>query len=965
VPRQRRSSSLVKTFALLAFLTAFTRAASATTIVLAPDEELVVGARAIMRGRVVSMTSQQDQASGRIFTYVTVKVQDVLKGEINSGEIVLKEEGGQVGTIVSALAGAPRFVAGERVILYLDTWGDGSLRVHDLFLGKFSIVEDPRTGTTIARRDAPDAQTVFVDGRSLGRLPRRTTSVMELDRYVAMIRGLVRENRQRSQAFERLYYANTPLLMRPPESPVVNPGEIQPGFVLFPSGTPARWFEPDEGQPVLYHVNPNQMPSATTPDDMSAAMNTWSVLPGCSLRMSNAGLSDACNQVGQNAITFDNCDGRFAPTSGCASVLAITWLVWDSSQRKTVNGQIFNRITDGHISFNPYASCDFGDPCKVREIATHELGHTVGLNHSEFSDATMFAFIHYDGRCASVRPDDINGAVFVYPGSAAGPPSITQDSLPSGTVNISYSQTLAATGGVAPYTWNVDQGSLPTGLSLTLGGLLSGTPSAAGTFNFTLKVTDSIHATAVKSLSITVNGAASPYDSQFVSQSVPSALQPGQTFFATLRWMNTGVQAWDPASGFKIASQNPPNNRTWGGDTVGGVTSRTDAGGQLTLVFQATAPASNGIYNFQWQPWQPGVNFFGQMSANVQITVTDGSSPTITAAASLDAFQGVAFSYQIPVRGGVPPYSWSMTGGALPAGLTFSSSGMITGTPTAEATASIQVQVTDATGNTAQKTIAVNVAPPSPQIATTIVPNGQTGLAYSFGLSAVSGKAPYRWTLVAGGLPPGLTLSPVGAITGTPSAEGVFEFTVEVADSDNRTSRKTLAISILPPPLVVTHPPAQDIPRGASYIYQLAASGGRAPYSWTLDSGELPPGIALNANGLLSGKPTQDGTYALIMSVHDASGTALSLNLQIRVLDPDSIPAVKKIKYKKGKDKLIVNGRNVADTAVLKVDGVLVDAIPVAGQFSIKRLNLQPGRHEIIIVNPNSISSQPVSFTIE
>src|SRR5262249_13085408 len=492
------------------------------------------------------------------------------------------------------------------------------------------------------------------------------------------------------------------------------PGQIRPQFTLFPS-TPARWFEADSGQTVPFFVNPDQMPSATTPDDLSAAMNAWSVVPGCSLRLVNGGPSGACADHFINTVTFNNCSAQFAPSPGCASVLAVTNINWDSSQRKTVNGTTFNRMIEAHVNYNPYASCDFSDPCKVREIGTHEIGHGCGLGHSQAATVTMDECIHYDGRCASLKQDDINAIVFVYP--TPGPPlSISQSSLPPATVGTFYSQGVTATGGTPPYTWSVVDGlgTLPSGLVMSSDGSITGTPSASGSSSFTVKVTDSTTTSTQKALTLTVNSALAGYDAQFVSQQVPSTLTPGQVFSATVRWMNTGSQSWDPGAGFKVASQNPPNNITWGGDSVVPAQGITTSGNTLELTFQATAPHSNGVYEFQWQPWHQGSGFFGQRSSDVSIVVSDGSSPVINTPSSMDGAQGVPFSFQVPVTGGVPPYVWSIAGGALPAGVTMSAAGMISGVPGGPGPSTVDIQGTDFLSKNAHQTIAFNITPPAP-----------------------------------------------------------------------------------------------------------------------------------------------------------------------------------------------------------------------------------------------------------
>src|SRR4029079_554582 len=192
-------------------------------------------------------------------------------------------------------------------------------------------------------------------------------------------------------------------------------------------------------------------------DDVTAAMNVWSNVPGTSLRIVSGGTTTECRErIGLNLILFNNCDGRWSPTSGCSGTLALGGLGWTGNST-VINGTTFLQATAGFISFNPFASCFFGDHCNVQEITTHELGHTLGLGHSTDSTATMYAFAHFDGRCAGLKQDDINGITFIYPGSGGGPGPLTvlTTSLAGGTVGSGYSQTLSASGGTPPYSWSV------------------------------------------------------------------------------------------------------------------------------------------------------------------------------------------------------------------------------------------------------------------------------------------------------------------------------------------------------------------------------------------------------------------------------------------------------------------------------------------------------------------------------
>ncbi|MEK6325726.1 MAG: putative Ig domain-containing protein, partial [Acidobacteriota bacterium] len=596
----------------------FAAVARASTFTIPTDDDLIVGARAIVRGKVLSVTCQLDDQTGRIFTYVRLSVREVLKGQVSDREIVIKEEGGQTGNRGSIIFGTPGFENGEKVLLYLDTWRDGSLRVYQMFLGKFSIIDDLATGEQIALRTAPDKNTSVLQSKTLTAV-HAATSRMELSAYRKMVRRRLRANRERSQNFDETYYRSTPMLVEPAEYRGGSGGELEPQFT-FLTTPPPRWFEPDVGQPVVFMVNPDGAPNPQILNDISAAMNAWSSVPGCSLRVVNGGSSAVCYSQTSNNIVFNNCDGRFPASPICASILALGGVSWDPSQTKVINGTTFVRAAAGFISFNPYASCIFGDPCVVREIATHELGHSLGLGHSQFADATMFGVAHLDGRCASIHQDDIDAITFVYPASGGGPGPLTilsTSPLGIATVGSAFSRQLLASGGATPYSWSLVSGLLPDGLNVLPTGIISGTPTSIGTSDFTVRVTDTQNASAQKALSITVIAPATGLDSQFISQDVPTNLNPGQSFFATIRWINTGSKEWNGAAGFSVISQNPTNNATWGGNNVPWFGLPLAPGEQMELLFQAFAPSRAGTYDFQWQLYQQGSGSFGQMSANV------------------------------------------------------------------------------------------------------------------------------------------------------------------------------------------------------------------------------------------------------------------------------------------------------------------------------------------------------------
>ena len=631
-------------FALFVCLLGCAQSSSATTAIAIPDDDLIIGARVIVKGKILSIESSFDEQQGRIFTYVKLKVQEVLKGQITERKIVIKELGGRVGDRISVVYGNPEFALGEQVLMYLDTWKDGSLRTYQMFLGKFSIVKDEKTGHEFAVRSTGDEHVVVLPAHD-GQKGAAITDRMEVSAYIAMVNSRLAANVKQSRRFEQTYYSNVPTLASPPGYVSdLESGEIHPEFNLF--NPPVRWFEPDTGQPVTYTLNPNPstepgVPSLVVdPADIAAAANSWSTVPGCGLHISYAGNLEDCytftGTPGINVVS-NNCDGRNSPTTGCAGILA--WGGYSGSFYSpiVINGTTFQyRITQGFVSCNPWAACNFSDHCSVQFIVTHEMGHALGLGHSQYQQATMYAIAYYIARCAVIWTDDQDAIKFVYPGGGGGPGplSIVTSSLSNGTVGTAYNQSLSATGATLPYTWSLvaGQGTLPPGLSLATGGSISGTPTTAGTYNFTVKVTDAASATAQKALSIVVAAAgALPFDAQFVSQTVPASVTPGQAFSVNIKFQNIGTQTWTGFGLYWLASQNPALNQTWGGNGVPMDNFVPIAPGQqLDVTFQATAPFTSGVHNFQWQMYKDdGTAFFGQMSTNVPILVGSAATKTL------------------------------------------------------------------------------------------------------------------------------------------------------------------------------------------------------------------------------------------------------------------------------------------------------------------------------------------------
>ncbi|MDR2972303.1 MAG: putative Ig domain-containing protein [Bacteroidales bacterium] len=159
-----------------------------------------------------------------------------------------------------------------------------------------------------------------------------------------------------------------------------------------------------------------------------------------------------------------------------------------------------------------------------------------------------------------------------------------------------------------------------------------------------------------------------------------------------------------------------------------------------------------------------------------------------------------------------------------------------------------------------------------PIITTTTLPNGEMGIPYHQSLTA-EGDTPLTWSLGGGNLPNGLNLSPNGVISGTPTTAGTFDFTVKVVNNVG-SDTKTLAITIenteLPPTITTT-----NLPNGETEIpyHQTLTAKGDTPLTWSLEGGNLPNGLNLSSNGVISGTPTTTGTFDFTVKVVNNVGS--------------------------------------------------------------------------------------------
>src|SRR5581483_8667630 len=230
-----------------------------------------------------------------------------------------------------------------------------------------------------------------------------------------------------------------------------------------------------------------------------------------------------------------------------------------------------------------------------------------------------------------------------------------------------------------------------------------------------------------------------------------------------------------------------------------------------------------------------------ERGAFVYVPATTSSSLAITTSSLPNGQVQLAYSTTLQAQGGTTPYTWSVSSGSLPAGLTLNpSTGTLSGTPTQSGTYSFTIQVADSSPSTAQKasksfqiTIA-SAANSSLSIVTTLLPSGALNAAYLATLVAQGGTSPYTRSVSSGTLPPGLSLNAsTGVISGTPSQVGSFSSTIQVTDSSQptrQTAARSFTVTINASLMVITNSlyPAEV---GAPYQAVLTAVGGVAPYT--------------------------------------------------------------------------------------------------------------------------------------
>ncbi len=425
-------------------------------------------------------------------------------------------------------------------------------------------------------------------------------------------------------------------------------------------------------------------------------------------------------------------------------------------------------------------------------------------------------------------------------------PAITTAASTTFTVGSAGSFSVTATGYPAPTL--SESGALPGGVTFNaLTGVLSGTPAAGtgGSYAITFKASNGIGSNVTQNFTLTVNQA----------PTITSA--NSTTFMAAAAGTFTVTASGYPTASLSESGALPSGvsfvNNSNGTATLAGTPASGTAGS-----YPITITATNGVSPNATQNFTLTVQ-----NATGTITLSPASMPAGTV--------GVSYRQTVMASGGTAPYRFTVSSGTLPSRLSLTSAGVLSGLPVAIGSFGFTIKATDAKGTTGSHDYTLVINPPVILLSPNTLLTGTAGKSYGQILMASGGIAPYTYTVSSGTLPSGLSLMKAGVLWGTPAASGSFNFTIKATDSNNFTGSRAYTLFINPPTIAISPMSLPAGTVGRSYRQTLTASGGIAPYTYTVSSGALPSGLSLTKSGVLSGTPTVSGSFTFTITATDSS----------------------------------------------------------------------------------------------
>jgi PKD repeat protein len=610
-------------------------AASATTIVLPTDEQLISKSPVIVEGTVIS--SIPVLRGEGIWTETKLAVDRTLKGDA-AGELTIREVGGEIDGRITKIFGTPVYTPGERVMAFLAATPRGDYQTIDLFVGKFGEAKAVN-GRRLLVRDDSAGDVALLDASMQPIQPKNVQrDATAFESYVA--------DRVAGRVTAPGYGVANPVLERDLASAATTNGTrvIKPEFTLISEGTVYRWSAFDNGGSAKWYSFGTQTGySGGGVNEIQTAMNAWNSYTAAKINYSYAGTGAGTpgglsTPNGVNEVLFGDpkqeISGTFNPSTGGVVGQggfngvsgSMNWTgPFDADGTHTAQTYRAYVISEGNLTIQDGVTPQSGiSSTMLAEIVAHEFGHTLGIGHSTDGSALMYPSI--TGLGPSLRADDQIAARWLYPsGSGSTPPPATiptaptaLTSTPSGTtVNLQWNDNATNETGYRAYL-SAGNGSFSKLMPDLAAGSRAASLSnlAAGTYRF-----------YVVAFNATGESAASNIASATIATSVsasfsvaPSAGIAGVTSFVCSNTSSGATSwAWNFGDGATSSLQNPAHIYASPGTYTIQLTAN-GSGGQ-SFASHAVSVTSGIAVDFTFSPSNPttlqNVAFSDRSAGNV------------------------------------------------------------------------------------------------------------------------------------------------------------------------------------------------------------------------------------------------------------------------------------------------------------------------------------------------------------
>ncbi len=520
---------------------------------------------------------------------------------------------------------------------------------------------------------------------------------------------------------------------------------------------------------------------------------------------------------------------------------------------------------------------------------------------------------------------------------SVGCPTVAADPLSEGRVGTSYSHQFIQTGysgNISNVNWAVRSGSLPPGLTLNAAGLLSGVPTQPGTYTFTVRasVTGS-----------TVNC----YGEVFCTLKVgcEATITPGtlsDVFIGDNYSQQLTQSGYSGSVTWKVsAGALPPGLTLSSGGLISGV------------------PTLSGSFTFAIRVELVGGPSGCYGEVNYTLLIKCQSALSIAPATIAAPLAGNAYDQLLTLNGGAGQVTWSVVGGSLPNGISLGSqTGRLAGVPRVTGTYSFTIRgAVSSTGCFADQTYTVVINCPTVSVVTSSIGEGKVGVAFNQQLVQSGGAGAMIWTVTSGTLPNNIALSRDGLLFGTPTSTGISQLTVRAMDENGCYGERSFVFIIGLCPTITVAPavlPGGTI--GTSYSQTLTATGGTGGYTFAY-TGDLPRGLTLLPNGLLSGVATVVGAYNFVVTATDQTGCTGTRSYTLVIcanitVNPSTLPAGET--GKAYSQRLGAVGGNFPQT--FSYTGTLPPGLALSASGQLTGTPTQAGTYNFTVVATGTIS---------